>query len=264
MKDTSSAPLDYEVAISDEDYWESIEFALSEIRDLLNMRFETKIEAIGKPVLPPEKDKAAKWKSAPPIWNDPEAGGPVRAWNLLSYVDALDQIDVLERFEVAASLLASVERRISARELSPSFLHEWGLLNRYAGAIDLIYHSETDVGRLRQALAGRDTSEIVTDEHLRWYSFCFLYAEAEKIRLSENSKRKFVEDDVIWRIQRIIDGELELPSGYNVEWFRCFLGADGTLSWQFAQNRLSRPQMKKLVGKGTTGIPPIDLGVSVP
>lgn len=264
MNSTNSGLPGYEMAISDEDYWESIEFALSEIRDLLNMRFETRIEAIGKPVLPPEKDKAAKWKSAPPIWNDPEVRGPVRAWNLLPYVDALDQIDVLERFEVAASLLASVERRISARELSPSFLHEWGLLNRYAGAIDLIYHSETDVGRLRQALAGRDASEIVTDEHLRWYSFCYLHAEAEKRRIKESSKRVFVEDAVVERIQGIIDGEFELPPSYDVEWFRCFFGADGTLHWELAQNRLSRPQMKKLVGKGTTGIPPIDLGVSVP
>lgn len=266
MNGTNSGLPGYEVAISDEDYWESIEFALSEISDLLDMRFETRIEAIGKQVLPADAKagKTAKSKGTTPTWDDPEAGGPVKAWNLLPYVDALDQIDVYERFEIAASLLTSVERRISARELSPSFLHEWGLLNRYAGAIDLIYHSETDVGRLRQALAGGKASEKVWEEHLRWYSFCFLHTEAENRRLRESGKREFVEDAVVERIQGIIDGEFELPSGYNVEWFRCFLGSDGTLNWQFAQNRLSRPKMKELVGKGTTGIPPIDLGVSVP
>lgn len=76
----------------------------------------------------------------------------MRPWLMISRMDPVDHESIQERLEAGKDLLASIEPRIASRELSPELLHKWGLLNRWAGALQLVYNMEPDARQLR---AGR-------------------------------------------------------------------------------------------------------------
>jgi hypothetical protein len=121
------------------------------MRDLFRMLIESKIDAVGHRITPGNKKtgKKAKWRDNSPRWVDDEHGQPVRAWLMIPYIDAINQ-ELLEDYQQTRKRLVKfVERQIAAREFTPELFHEWGLLCRCAGALEIVYQSRPDAGRLR-------------------------------------------------------------------------------------------------------------------
>jgi hypothetical protein len=162
------------------DIWSKLEFDLSELRNLFHMLHETKEEAKGQNISP--RGKKADWRDAAPRWEDDEHGEAIRPWLMIPYADAVDHEAIHEWLEAGKRLFASVEQRIAARELSPDLLHEWGLLNRRAGGLQLAYQMEPGARQLR---AGDDN----LDAQKRWFAHYYLRIQPRSKKWRSSSIR---------------------------------------------------------------------------
>ncbi|TPL54941.1 hypothetical protein FJ937_04685 [Mesorhizobium sp. B2-4-4] len=227
--------------------WTKIEFDLSECRDLFRMRLETKEEAKGQKIS--LSDGKAEWRDGAPRWEDEEQGRPVRPWLLVPHVDAVDQKDLGERLAAGKRLLASVEQRIAARELTPELLHEWGLMNRWAGAIQLVFQMEPNARLLR---SGDDN----LDAHKRWFAYYYR-------KIQRRPKR----DDALELMEKFINSIVEdLPNGPEQQWFRKFLGpvksdslANSRRLTKAFREKLSASDMERLDRQPLDAVPPFAL-----
>jgi hypothetical protein len=240
------------------DLWSKLEFDLSELRDLFRMRLEAKEEGIGRRIAP-SKRKARKkpklnWERTSPKWVDDEHGKTVPAWLMIPYVDPIDQESLRQHIDAGRRLLESVERRIAARQVSPELLHEWGMLNRSAGALQIAFQARPDVGRLRE---GSDN----LDAHKRWFAHYYL-------KLRPRPRR----DDAIEVIEKLINSTVvSLPEGPERRWFSKFLGSEESLSLENAlrltkafREKLSVSEMRALDGEPLDIVPPFALDVPHP
>ena len=229
------------------DVWSKLEFDLSEFHDLFHMLHETKEEAKGRNISP--RDQKAEWRDTAPRWEDEEYGKPIRPWLMISHVDAVDHEAIGERLEAGKRLLASVEQRIAARDLTPELLHEWGLLNRWAGALQLVYHMEPDARQLR---AGDEN----LDAHRRWFAHYYLMIEPRP-------KREAALEVMEQFVNTIVNG---LPEGPERQWFSKFLGPVESDSLEGShrltkafREKLSVPDMEKLAVQPLDAVPPFAL-----
>ncbi|NTF69772.1 hypothetical protein [Rhizobium rhizogenes] len=209
-----------------DDIWSKIEFDLSELRDQFSMRHESKQEAKGQKHS--VDGKKADWRDTAPHWEDEEHGRSVRAWLMIPHVDAVDHEAVHERLEAGRRLLSSIERRVAVRELTPKLLHDWGLLNRWAGALQLVYEMKPDARQLR---AGNDDLEA----HRRWFAHYYL-------QIQPNRKREEAIEIMEEFINSIVNG---LPLGPGLEWFSKFFGPKKSISLE-ASRRLTKAFGEKL------------------
>lgn len=236
------------------DIWSKLEFDLSEFRDLFNMRLETKEEAIGERVSRGNRKtgKKAKWRHTAPRWEAEDHGKSVRAWLIISYVDAIDQESLQECLEAGKRLLPSVEQRFAAKDLTPELLNEWGLLNRWAGAIQLAYHAKSDAGRLR----GNDSLE----GHKRWYAHYFL-------RIYKHGQIENARDEMERFINTVFD---ELPEGDEKDWFKRYFSdspsdfLEGARRLTGAFRQLSAAELKRVVKLPAGDIPSLELDFPPP
>lgn len=234
------------------DIWSRIEFDLSEFRDLFHMRLETKDEAKGRKFR--LRGGKAEWRDTAPRWEDEELGEPVRPWLMIPHVDAVDHEAIRERLEAGKHLLDSVEQRIATRELTPELFHEWGLLNRWAGAIQLVYHMEPDARQLR---AGDDN----LDAHKRWFARYYLQIQPRPRR-----------DDALELMEQFVNSIIKgLPDGAERQWFLKFLGPSKSDSLAGSRRltkafreKLSVPDMEKLAAQPLGAIPPFALAYPHP
>lgn len=178
---------------------------------------------------------------------------------MIPYVEAIDQEALRECLDAGRRLLASVTERITVKELTPELLHEWGLLNRWAGAIQLVYLSELSIGHRRSALAGGEAKIEDAEAHQRWFAHYFL-------RVYERGRRSDAETIFETLITAILDGRINVPAGWDVKWFESYLMPPKytTLRPTFDEHSLSVRRMKELAAKGIEGIPPIDLEIPAP
>ena len=231
------------VPITPSDIWSKLEFDLSEFRDLFHMLHETKQEGKGRKA--PLGNGKEDWRDTAPRWEDEEHGETVRSWLMIPHVDAVDHEAIGERLKAGRSLLASVEQRIAARELSPELLHEWGLLNRWAGALQLVYQMEPDARQLR---AGDKNLDI----HRRWFAHYYLMIEPRPKRdAALEAMEKFVNSIV-----------RSLPKGPERQWFSKFLGEVESDSLENSRRltkafhgKLSVAEMEKLAGQPLDAVP---------
>ena len=186
------------------DVWSKLEFDLSEFRDLFHMLHETKEEAKGQNISP--QGKKADWRDTAPRWEDAEHGEAVRPWLMISHVDGVDHEAIHERLEAGKRLFASVQQRFAARELSPELLHEWGLLNRWAGVLQLVYQMEPDARQLR-------AGDKNLGAHKRWFAHYYLTIQPQPER---EAALEVMEEFV----NTIVKG---LPDGSERQWFSKFL-----------------------------------------
>lgn len=214
------------ISATTDDIWSKIDFDLSEFRDLFRMRHESKLEAKGEKTL--VDGKKADWRDTAPHWEDEEHGRSVRAWLMIPHVDSVDHEGIRERLEAGRRLLSSIEQRVEARELTPKLLHDWGLLNRWAGALQLVYQMEPDARQLR---AGDNNLEA----QKRWFAHYYL-------RIQPRRKR----DDAVEIMEEFINSiTIRLPSGPELEWFSKFLGPKESRSLE-ASRRLTKAFSEKL------------------
>ena len=229
------------------DIWSKLEFDLSEFRDMFHMLHETKVEAKGQNIS--SRDKKADWRDTAPRWEDDEHGEAIRPWLMIPHADAVDHEAIRERLEAGKRLLASVERRITARELSPELFHEWGLLNRWAGALQLVFQMEPDARQLR---AGDEN----LDAHRRWFAHYYLMIEPRRKR-----------DDTLEVMEEFVNTIINgLPEGPERQWFSKFLGPVASDSLENSRRltkafreKLSIPDMEKLAVQPLDAIPPFAL-----
>ncbi len=136
--------------------WGELQQEFRELSELFtNMRLETKEEAVGKSAMSTSKAGRSvwEWEDQGPKWYDGEddVKVSVKPWLMIPYVDALDQSTLKNLLEFGQSLIPLLEERIAARELSVEFLVDWGRFCAVSGALELVYGSKTDIGRLREA-----------------------------------------------------------------------------------------------------------------
>ncbi|NKB84018.1 hypothetical protein HED51_14785 [Ochrobactrum grignonense] len=91
----------------------------------------------------------------------------------MPYIDALDQTRLQEQIEIGYGLVQSIHERLQKRELSPSFLHDWGRFRAAAGLIEFIYFSDTSTGHRRSAIAGGKAKFNDAEAHQRWFAHYF-------------------------------------------------------------------------------------------
>ena len=253
---TEDAIPDYIEPMTDESYWSRMQLQFDSLSSLFDMRLETMAEATGHE----EKitEKKGRWVSDAPRWSGR------RAWLLLPYIHALDQARLREQIEIGRALVQSIHERLQKRELSPSFLHDWGRFRAAAGLIEFIYFSDTSIGHRRSAFAGGKARIDAAEAHQRWFAHYFL-------RIYKRGLRKETEEAIERLINAIIDGAVAVPPVWDVEWFESYLRLDDRKSSNYAKLRaafgehsLSVGDMKKLVAIGTDGIPPVDLEFPAP
>lgn len=234
------------------DIWSKLEFDLSEFRDLFHMLHETKEEAKGRNISP--RVQKAEWRDTAPRWEDEEHGKPIRPWLMIPHVDAVDHEAIGERLEAGKRLLASVEQRIAARDLTPDLFHEWGLLNRWAGALQLVYQMESDARQLR---AGDDN----LDAQKRWFAHYYLMIEPRP-------KREAALEVMELFVNTIVNS---LPNSPERQWFSKFLGPiesdsleDSRRLTKAFREKLSVSDMEKLAAQPLDAIPPFALAYPHP
>lgn len=232
--------------MSDESLWSRMQLRFDSLSSLFDMRLETRDEAVGSQV-------GRDWVSAAPRWDGQ------RAWLLLPYVDAIDQVRLQEQIDVGRGLVPSIHERLRKQELSPSFLHDWGRFCAAAGLIELIYFSNTSVGHRRSALAGGKAKIDDVEAHQRWFAHYFL-------RCYKRGQREEAEKAVERLVNAIIDDRVTVPAGWDVKWFESYLVAPKYTSLKpaFNERSLSVRRMKQLAAMGTEGIPPIDFEIPDP
>lgn len=238
-------------SIPADEIWSRIDFELSELRDLFHMLHETKQQAKGQRTL---GGKKTNWDDTAPRWEDDEHGRSTRAWLMIPHVDAVDHDAVRERLEAGKRLMCSVEHRVRSRELTPELLHEWGLLNRWAGALQLVYEIESDARQLR---AGDGNLEA----HRRWFSHYYL-----KIR--PRHKR----DDALEVMEKFINTlAKDLPAGPERDWFSKFLGPvksdsldDSRRLTKAFREKLSVSEMERLDAQQLDAVPTFALNYPHP
>lgn len=256
MNDISSGPLGCEATISDEDYWQSIEFSLSEIRDLFRLPIETREEAVLKKKAHIGEQKA-RGNYNKNRNNDVET-------QKIPYIDGIDYEDLYDEVRLTSPILASVEMDVKNQGLTPSFVSRWGAVNRVAGAIGVIYGVASKPGYAHAGYAGGKAKSDASEAHKRWYAHYFL-------RIYERGQWKHTEKTIERLINAIIDGEIPAPVGYDVKWFEAILQVDDPKSLDylrvrpaFRRRKLSTPKMEELVAAGIEGIPPVDLQIPYP
>lgn len=235
-----------------DDIWSKIDFDLSEFRELFNMRHETQQESKGQKIS--LEGKKSEWHDTAPRWEDEEHGRSVRPWLMIPHVDAVDREAVHERMEAGKRLLGSVEQRIAARELTPELLQEWGLLNRWAGALQLVFQMQPDARQLR---AGDDN----LDNHKRWFAHYYLTIQPRPKR-----------DDALEVMEELINTIVKnLPDGPEHQWFAKFLGPVESDSLEGARRltkafreKLSVSEMERLDAQPLDAVPQFALAYPHP
>lgn len=235
------------------DIWSKLEFDLSEFRELFHMLHETKEEAKGQKVSP--RGKKSEWRDAAPHWEDDEHGEAIRPWLMIPHVDAVDHEAIRERLEAGKRLFASAQKRIAARELSLELLHEWGLLNRWAGALQLVYQMEPDARQLR---AGDKTS---IDAQRRWFARYYL-------AIQPRPRREAALEVMEQFINSVVSG---LPDGPERQWFSKFLSTKESDSLESSyrltkafRETLSVSQMEQLDEQPLDAVPEFALHYPTP
>lgn len=231
------------VPMAASDIWSKLEFDLSEFHDLFHMLHETKQEAKGREI---SRGKAkGEWLDTAPRWEDEEHGEAVRPWLMIPHVDAVDHEAIGERLKAGRRLLASVEQRIAARELSPELLHAWGLLNRWAGTLQFVYQMEPDARQLR-------AGDKNLDAHKRWFAHYYLMIEPRPKR-----------DAALEVMEKFVNSIVKnLPKGPERQWFSKFLGQVESDSLENSRRltkafrgKLSVPEMEKLADQPLDAVP---------
>ncbi len=243
---------DYLRMTTDEAFWQRIQLRFDAFSSLFDMRLETRVEAVGhEETINGKTDRV--WVDDAPRWDGH------RAWLLLPYIDALDQTRLQEQIEIGRGLAPSIHERLRKRELSPSFLHDWGRFCAAAGLVEFICFSKTSIGHRRSALAGGKAKIDDTEAHQRWFAHYFLLHY-------RRGRRKEAEEAVERLLNAIIEDRVAVPAGWDLKWFESFLMAPKYTSLKpaFDEHSLSVRRMKELAAIGTEGIPPIDLEIPAP
>lgn len=250
MAGEDSVP-DYLSTMTDESYWRRLQLQFDNLSSLFDMRLETRDEAVGHEVDDGRGKKV--WVDDAPRWDGQ------RAWLLLPYIDALDQTRLGEQINIGRGLVSSIHEQLQKRDMSPSFLYDWGRFCAAAGLIEFVYFSNTSVGHRRSALAGAKAKTDDAEAHQRWFAHYFL-------KHYKRGHRKGAERAVVRLISAIIDDEIAVPAGWDVKWFEGYLVAPKytTLRPAFDEHSLSVLRMKELAAMGAEGIPPIDLEIPDP
>lgn len=244
--------------LSDESHWRRLSEALDLYSDWFRMRLETKEEAVGQRVPGIGKGNPA-WESTSPQWYDDEIGMDVRAWNLLPYIDGLDQVKLNQLLSDGRSMIPSLSERIAARELTVGLMRDWGRFCALAGVLRSLDEHQSDVGHARSAEAGGKA--VASEAHRRWFAHYF-------VRAYQRGQREIAEEKVERLIQDIIDNKLSVGQDYSTLWFHRFLYINNfkpsnikfrKLRDAYKEHELSVKEMRRLVLKGTEGLPPVDL-----
>lgn len=241
---------DWLTKMPEEKLWAKLQARFDELRDLFSMRPETRAEAFGEK-RPSAKGDKEEWIDTAPRWDGQ------RAWLLLPYIDALDQDAIVEQLEAGKELRDYISLCLQRRELSVSFLYAWGRFCTAAGLLERVYLSETNIGYQRSAKAGGDAKYEISNAHERWFAHYFL-------RLYKRGNREQAEKAIENFINGIADGNIAMPTEYELTWFEYFLDIDSKggrspLRDAFRERKFSVSTMKKLVAQGAEGIPPVDL-----
>lgn len=224
------------------DIWSKIEFDLNECRDLFYMLQETKVMAKGRKIS--SGINKVEWRDIAPRWVDDEHGVSTRPWLMIPHVDAVDYDDIHELLQAGRKILDSIVQRITARELTPELIHDWGLLNRWAGALGLVYQMKSDARLLR---AGDGNLDV----HKHWFAHYYLKIEPLPKR-----------EDALEVMEKFINTIIkDLPDGSERRWFSKFLGMEDSYSLEDSRRltkvfrELSVRKMEKLVAQSLDQLP---------
>lgn len=261
MTDRQDAVPRAQQTLSEDQLWTRMSLRFSELRDLVTwMRLEAKDEAVGKPSGRNNRKGRPQWHDQAPRAFDPEIGKSVRAWDLIPYIHALDQDEIRKLIQVAADLVPSLERHFSERIPSPRFLFEWGRFAAAAGAIQFVYHHETNVGRAREEQTGRAAS---LHPQYRWFARYVLR------ELPTCSTLKEAKERVQSLVDAITDGAVALPPGFGFQWFEAFLNLERKSAPNF--NKLTKrmaelplDRIRELASQPIHDLPPLDIPIPTP
>ncbi|MGT2465046.1 hypothetical protein ACVOMV_06065 [Mesorhizobium atlanticum] len=246
----------YVGAMTDEAFWQRMQMRFDGLASLFDMRLETVTEAVGRQE-PSDHKSERVWVDDAPRWDGQ------RAWLLLPHIDALDQARLREQMEIGRDLVQSIHERLAKRELSPSFLYDWGRLRRcrpdrvYLFLKHLCRSQAFGTGRWQsQDRRRRGSPALVRPLLLRHY---------------KRGRRGEAEKTVEQLVNAIVDGQIAAPMEWDVKWFESYVMLEdpnapdyARLRPAFNEHSLSVQRMRELAAMGTDGIPPVDLEIPDP
>jgi hypothetical protein len=179
-----------------------------------NAFLENQDEAIGVQV------SKGDWRSTSPLWDDPEAGGAVPAWTMISFVNGLDQDLLRIQLDAAKALLPRVENGLRAAELSDEFLIDWSNFCHSAAGVEVAYLARQSLGNRRQGRAGGRAVQVASEPHDIWFSRQFLALR------KKGRTRAHILEQLRCLIVEAISDPRKCPAGITIEWLEHFVIRD--------------------------------------
>lgn len=227
---------------SDDEVWAQIEWRYRDLLDTLNqVQLESERQAIPQRHGVGTKDHGV-------IWEDPDVEGQLRSWLQIPFNPDRDEDQFLMKWKTALHLATILEPKIKARDLSVSFLAEWGAFTEYAASVEHEYLRERPDTRYKRGGA-RQSKE----QHKRWYAHAFVKLRREgDTRLDTDQRVLELLNDILER------GEYPDPA-FPQKWFCEFRGKGGDFTRAFQAPELTMEHIKELAKQPSNDLPFRDL-----
>ena len=227
---------------TDDETWAQIERRFYDLLDTLNQaKLETKVQAISPRLGNSSKDLRV-------YWEDPEVGTKVRSWLQIPYDPDRDEELLFFKWKTALHLATKLKPKIKARELSVSFLAEWGAFSDHAGVIE---HEFLRNSPKFQYLRGAEAQS--REQHKRWYAKVFVALK------NPGDRRADTDSKVIDFILEILRNGFFPSKHHQRDWFRELLSEDEIqMRASFRQNKLSEAKIRDLADTDDNTLPPTD------
>jgi hypothetical protein len=174
--------------------------------------------------------------------------------SFIRYRGVREDLDSRDYFlELGRRFLLDLEPQIKARELTPKFAKDWGVVMMCHGFISA--HILDDSDGLFHARAGRRSVEARSkDPRKKWVARQILgFMKPGPRRLT----RKQADARLAEEITQLIE-KSEFPTGFDEPWFKSIMD-DGALRYAYSQKRLPMALLRELANQPADDIPPINL-----
>ena len=178
---------------------------------------------------------------------EPQRSAPLES---IRYRGASEHYDSRDYFiELGRRFLPEVERQIGARELTPKFAKDWGVIMMCYGFIASHILDDSD-GLFRARVTRRSANARNREPQKKWIAHQLLR------HFKAGCKRKQAEGRVEKLIQDILERG-EFPTGFDRSWFESML-KDGALVHTYHQKHMPDQDLQEFADQPTDDIPPVD------
>ncbi len=230
-----------------DEFWKQMDDFLEMVEESLSSHLETKEEALAKGTGTSFKDK-----------------DPYGTYDVFSYRRTDYRPELEYNYNFAQELLPDVKNIIVERVFTPASVFKMMTLFYCHGYLmPAAFAVDDDMAGGRASKAGNKVRSV--EAQRQWASH---YIVREYDLLGDRYK---AEDALERLVNAIVNGDIDLPDGFDVDWFKKLIkwdDSDGESYWElrntYRQNPLSMKKARKYIKMRSDDIPPTDLKVPIP